>query len=173
MFSESEEVRVKNLLRALYMHENRGYSDFPNDKEFEEQENFKKYFKEMLLITSINIVFSYIIVFTYFINMENNYKYLDAWRSDIYKKSEDIELYYFNKGGENKIIYFTLFPSIAYITFKKLFVDYLISFNINSDNIKSKNPSYYFMTLIIVSLLLAILLGSILSGIWIGIRNVE
>lgn len=180
---------LKNDLKKIYIEPvGRNYSDFPNNKEDENEENFKKTLKEMLMMTIINIFFAFIIIATYFASIEKNYEFLNNIRTEIYKKSEDIELYYNYKGDKNPLIYITLLPSVAYISLKKILVEYLLSFNVNNiNNINNKNSnnavsqsiySYmstkttlYKVTIIIGFLLIALLYGSILTGILKGIRG--
>ena len=155
-----------------------------NNKEDENEENFKKTLKEMLIMTIINIFFAFIIIVTYFASIEKNYEFLNDIRKEIYKKSEDIELYYSYKGNKNPIIYITLLPSVAYISLKKILVEYLLSFNVNSVNsansansakiissYMTSKASLYKITIIIGVLLIALLYGSILTGVWKGIRG--
>jgi flagellar biosynthesis protein FliP len=162
---------IKADLKTLYRDPTgRSYSDFPNSKEEEAEEDFNKNLKNMLLMSIVNIIFSFIIIVTYWVSIERNYIFLDKWRTEIYKKSEDIELYYYNKGAKNPIIYVTLLPSISFIYFKKFLIEYVISFNVEN-NVK-KTMSYY-VTVFVPFFILALLLGSILSGIWIGISNMK
>lgn len=173
---------IKDELKKIYIDPvGRNYSDFPNNKEDENEENFKKTLKEMLIMTIINIFFAFIIIVTYFASIEKNYEFLNDIRKEIYKKSEDIELYYSYKGNKNPIIYITLLPSVAYISLKKILVEYLLSFNVNSVNsansakiissYMTSKASLYKITIIIGVLLIALLYGSILTGVWKGIRG--
>ena len=174
---------INTDLKKIYIDSiGRNYSDFPNNKEDENEENFKKTLKEMLIMTIINIFFAFIIIVTYFASIEKNYEFLNDIRKEIYKKSEDIELYYSYKGNKNPIIYITLLPSVAYISFKKILVEYLLSFNVNNssnsaDSVKpmssymTSKTSLYKITIIIGVLLIGLLYGSILTGILKGIRG--
>lgn len=176
---------IKDELKKIYIDPvGRNYSDFPNNKEDENEENFKKTLKEMLMMTIINIFFAFIIIVTYFASIEKNYEFLNDIRKEIYKKSEDIELYYSYKGNKNPLIYITLLPSVAYISLKKILVEYLLSFNVNNVNIANNannvrtissymtsKASLYKVTIIIGFLLIALLYGSILTGILKGVRG--
>jgi hypothetical protein len=186
------DASIKDDLQKIYIApDGRNYSDFPNNKEDENEENFKKTLKEMLMMTIINIFFAFIIIATYFASIEKNYEFLNNIRTEIYKKSEDIELYYNYKGNKNPLIYITLLPSVAYISLKKILIEYLLSFNVNNinnvnnvnnnnkDNVVSQSiysymstkSALYRVTIIIGFLLIALLYGSILTGIFTGIRG--
>jgi hypothetical protein len=177
------DASIKDDLQKIYIApDGRNYSDFPNNKEDENEENFKKTLKEMLMMTIINIFFAFIIIATYFASIEKNYEFLNNIRTEIYKKSEDIELYYNYKGNKNPLIYIILLPSVAYISSKKLLIEYLLSFNVNNnnkDNVVSQSiysymstkSALYRVTIIIGFLLIALLYGSILTGIFRGIRG--
>ena len=183
------DTSIKDDLKKIYIDsDGRNYSDFPNNKEDENEENFKKTLKEMLIMTIINIFFAFIIIATYFASIEQNYEFLNNIRTEIYKKSEDIELYYNYKGNKNPLIYITLLPSVAYISLKKILVEYLLSFNVNNvnnvnnnnkDNVVSQSiysymrtkSALYRVTIIIGFLLIALLYGSVLTGILKGIHG--
>ena len=183
MASGQQSSIIEGLKKIYIEPVGRNYSDFPNNKEDENEENFKKTLKEMLMMTIINIFFAFIIIATYFASIEKNYEFLNNIRTEIYKKSEDIELYYNYKGNKNPLIYITLLPSVAYISLKKILVEYLLSFNVNNINnsnnavsqsiysyMSTKTPLYK-VTIIIGFLLIALLYGSILTGILKGIRG--
>jgi len=152
MASGEQSNIIENLKKIYIEHVGRNYSDFPNNKEDENEENFKKTLKDMLVLTIINIFLAFIIITTYFASIEKNYNFLINIRTEIYKKSEDIVLYYTEFGKKNSFIYITFLPLVTYIYFKKILVEYLLSFNVNNENSEFK----FFFSIIIVCALIVI-----------------
>lgn len=70
MASGQQSIIIEGLKKIYIEPVGRNYSDFPNNKEDENEENFKKTLKEMLMMTIINIFFAFIIIATYFASIE-------------------------------------------------------------------------------------------------------